>query len=102
MAASGYSAMNLLRSVTTLFFPVVVAQINLRNHILTEGLLYVEYLLLRDLSHDPSVGAQRPGGPPLGPSGPPARRQPHHQALLLADADGVLLSYPSSISGDAR
>ena len=43
MSASGYSAMNLLRSVITLFFPVVVAQINLRNHILTEGLLYVEY-----------------------------------------------------------
>jgi hypothetical protein len=43
MSASGYSAMNLLRSVITLFFPVVVAQINLRNHILTEGFLYVEY-----------------------------------------------------------
>lgn len=43
MAQGGYSLMNLLRAVTALFFPVVLAQINLRNHVVTEGLLYVEY-----------------------------------------------------------
>ena len=43
MAVTGYNAINVLRSIISLFFPVVVSQINLRNHILTEGLLYVEY-----------------------------------------------------------
>ena len=43
IAVTGYNTMNVLRSVISLFFPVVIAQINLRNHILTEGLLYVEY-----------------------------------------------------------
>jgi hypothetical protein len=43
VAVTGYSASNVLRAVTSLFFPVVLAQINLRNHILTHGLLYVEY-----------------------------------------------------------
>ena len=43
MSATGYNTMNVLRAVTSLFFPVVIAQVNLRNHILTEGLLYVEY-----------------------------------------------------------
>jgi hypothetical protein len=42
-AATGYNVMNVLRTITSLFFPVVISQINLRNHILVEGLLYVEY-----------------------------------------------------------
>ena len=43
VSITGYNTMNVLRSVISLFFPVVIAQINLRNHILTEGLLYVKY-----------------------------------------------------------
>ncbi len=43
VAATGYNAVNILRSVISLFFPVVVSQINLRNNVLTEGLLLVEY-----------------------------------------------------------
>ncbi len=43
IALTGYNTFNILRAVISLFFPVVIAQINLRNHILTEGLLYVEY-----------------------------------------------------------
>jgi hypothetical protein len=43
VAVTGFNASNILRAVTSLFFPVVLAQINLRNHILTHGILYVEY-----------------------------------------------------------
>jgi len=43
VAAFGYNVINILRALTSLFFPVVIAQVNLRNHILTEGLLIVEY-----------------------------------------------------------
>jgi hypothetical protein len=43
MGGTGYNAINILRAIVSLFFPVVLAQINLRNHILTEGLLLVEY-----------------------------------------------------------
>ena len=39
----GYNASGMIRSVTSLFFPVVVSQISLRSHILTQGLLIVEY-----------------------------------------------------------
>jgi hypothetical protein len=39
----GYNPVNVLRSATSLFFPVVLAQINLRTQVVTEGLLLIEY-----------------------------------------------------------
>lgn len=39
----GYNPVNVLRSVISLFFPVVLAQINLRTQVVTEGLLFIEY-----------------------------------------------------------
>ncbi|BDU74466.1 cache domain-containing protein [Mesoterricola silvestris] len=43
VSAFGYSVMNVLRTLTSLFFPVVLSQVNLRNHVPSEGLLIVEY-----------------------------------------------------------
>jgi hypothetical protein len=42
-SAIGYNVVNVLRSVISLFFPVVLAQINLRSQVVMEGLLYIEY-----------------------------------------------------------
>lgn len=42
-SALGYNVVNVLRSVISLFFPVVLAQINLRNQVVMEGLLLIEY-----------------------------------------------------------
>ena len=42
-SALGYNFLNMGRAVATLLFPTVLAQINLRTKVVTDGLLYVEY-----------------------------------------------------------
>lgn len=43
MKATSYSFTNFIRAAITLLFPLILAQINLRNKILTDHLIYVEY-----------------------------------------------------------
>jgi hypothetical protein len=42
-SATGYNALNIIRSVISLFFPLAVAQFNLRSRVVTDGILYAEY-----------------------------------------------------------